>query len=144
MAGLKILDASQFAFVEKLLHEQELATVDDRFHHHVRQARSLDQVADLSTFLDRSGHRNRTRYVLAGLQGLDRLRRMARDRRIDMHRIDIGIRQQFVIGRIAFLYTVFVADLVQRFFVSLTDRGDIRVRVLQIDGNELGAETQSN
>ncbi len=51
MGSRQVLDLSEFTFRVHLLDKQELATVDDRFGHHVFQADFLDLFNNLVAFV---------------------------------------------------------------------------------------------
>jgi hypothetical protein len=53
--------------------------------------------------------------VLAGLERRDRHRGVVRDRRVDVHEVDVGVAQQVLVARVALLDAERVADRVERF-----------------------------
>ncbi len=59
---------------------------------------------------------------------------------VDMHRVDLGIFQQFIVVGIAFLNTEGITDRVEFVFAALADRGHVRVGVALVDRNEFRAE----
>ena len=89
----------ELALVVQLLHEQVLAAVDDRLHHHVDLAALALRLDDLPALVDGRRHRHGARDVLAGLERRDRLRRVVGDRRVDVHRVDVRVAQQLLVAR---------------------------------------------
>ena len=67
MGGLEELEFPEFPFVIELLHEEEFPGVNHRFHHHVFEPGGLGEFDDRFAILDRGGHGNGARDVLAGL-----------------------------------------------------------------------------
>ena len=70
----KVLQFAELAFVVQFLDEQKLAAVDNRLGHHVFKAGFIDGFAQFLAFLDGRCHRHGAHHMLAGAQGLDRLR----------------------------------------------------------------------
>ena len=68
VAAAQELEPAQLAFVVQFLHEQVLAAVDDRLHHHVDLAACALGFDDLAAFVDRGAHRDGAGDMLAGLQ----------------------------------------------------------------------------
>ena len=141
--GLEELQATEFAVIVELLHEEEFTGVDDRLHHHVAQARGLHQFHDLFAFGDRGRHRDRAGHVLAGLEGGDGLATVVRDGRVDMDRVDFRVLEERVEVRVALRDLVAVADRLELLRIALADRDDLRVRVGLVDGDEFGAEAEA-
>ena len=80
MAAAQKLYAPQFAAIVQLLREEILAAVDDGFHHHVDLAALALRLDDLTALVDRGRGRHGTGYMLAGLEGGNRLRSVIGDR----------------------------------------------------------------
>ena len=144
VAAAQELDAPELALVVELLRKQVLAAVDDGLHHHVDLAALALRFDDLPAFVDRRGRRHRAGDVLPRLEGSNRLRRVVGNRRVDVHRIDVGVREQLLEARIPRLDAELVAAGVELLPIAPADPVHLRVRVLLIDGDELGAETETD
>ena len=143
VGGLEELQTTEFTVVVHLLHEEEFARVDDRLHHHVAQARGLDQLHDLFALGDGRGHRDGAGHVLTGLEGGDGLATVVGDGRVDVDRVDFRVCEHFLVGRVALGDAVAIADLLQLGGVALADGGDLRVRVGEVNRDELRAEAEA-
>jgi hypothetical protein len=123
---------------------EELARVDDGLHHHVVPPGCLGGIDDRLDLLERGRHRDGAGHVLARLQRGDRLSRMVRDRRVDVHGVDVRIAKHVCHVGVAPRDPELVGCLRQRCRRPLADRQHLGVRVRLIDGNELGAEAESD
>ena len=63
---------------------------------------------------------------------------------IDMDGIDLGIGEKIGVVRVALFNAVFVADLVELGFGALADGCHFSVRVALVDGDEFGAEAETD
>jgi hypothetical protein len=82
--------------------------------------------------------------MLARLQRGNRLRRMIRDRRVDVDGVDVRILQQVLVARVAGGDAEAVAARVELFLVPPADRVHLGIGVTLIDRDELGAEAESD
>src|SRR5262249_52363864 len=99
---------------------------------------------DLPAFLDAGAHRHGAGDVLSGPERRDALRGVVRDRRVDMDRIDVGVLKQFVEVGVALLDSPAISALVEVLLRPPADGVHLRVGMLLINGNELGAKTQAD
>jgi hypothetical protein len=90
------LDAADRAVDDQVLHVQELTRVHDRLHHHVLLARLADGGHDGAALVERRGHRDRARDVLARPQRGDRLLGVRGDRGVDVDGVDVGVAQHLL------------------------------------------------
>jgi hypothetical protein len=139
-----MLNLAEFALRVEFLEKEELARVNDRFGHHVLEAGLLHQLDDLLAILDGRRHRHRTHDVLAGFEGRDGHRRVIRNRRIDMHGIDLRILEEVCVALVPGADAGGVADLVELLSRPLANRVHVRERVLLINRNEFGAESEAD
>ncbi len=142
VAAAQELDPPELALVVQLLHEQVLAAVDDGLHHHVDLAALALRLHDLAALVDRRRRRHGAGDVLAGLERCDRLRRVIRDRRIDVDGVDVRVAQQILVARVARRDAEPVAARVELGLVAAADGVHLGVRVPLVDRNELGAEPE--
>ncbi len=142
VAGLQELDFAEFAATIELLHEEKLPRVNHRFHHHVFQAGLARELHDLLAVLDGGGHRHGAGDVFAGAQGLDGLRGVIGDGRVDVHGLDLRIGEQLVVVLITFFDSEVVGDFVELLAVALADGDETGVRMRLINGDELCAEAE--
>ena len=140
--GLQELNPAEVAVLVELLHEQELARVHDGLHHHVLLAARDLRLNDALAVLDAGRHRHRAGDVLAGLQRLNGLLGVERNRRVDVDRVDVRVLQQLGVIGVALLDPEGVADGVQLLLIALADRDRHRIRVSLVDGDELGAKAE--
>ncbi len=91
MARLKKLNPAKLPFFIEFLDIQELPSIDDSLHHHVFQARLLDQINDLFAIRDAGSHRHGAGDMFASLQRRYRLPCVIRDGRIDVNHVHFGI-----------------------------------------------------
>ena len=138
------LDPSQLALVVQFLDEEVLAAVDDGFHHHEDlAARPLGLDEPLAVF-DAGGHRHGAGDVLAGLEGGEALGGVVGDRRVDVNGVDVGVGEELVVVGVADFDAETVAALLQPLFGAATDGGHLRVGVVLVDRDELGAEAEAD
>jgi hypothetical protein len=70
---------------------------------------------------------------LPGVQAGERHRRVRRDRRVDVHRVDVRVGEQPLVALEPSLDAELVADLLQLLGRPLTDRVQLRVGVTLVD-----------
>lgn len=128
---------------KKVLHEEELARVHDRLHHHVVLPGGLDGGDDGLTLVKRSRHGHGARDVLARVQRSDRLASVVGDRRVQMYRVHIRILEQRVERGVPLLDAERVTDSVQLLAVAAADGRESGTRMTLIGGNELRAEAET-
>ncbi len=138
------MEFAQLAFVVELLHVEEFARVDDRFHHHVFQAGRLREFDDLFAVLDRRRHGHGAGDVFASLQRRDGLFGVIGDRCIDVDRINFRILEELVVALVTLLDAVLVTDLIERGFGPLTDGRHVGVWVALIDWDEFRPESETD
>ena len=144
MGGFEELELAEFAIIVKLFHEEELAGVDDGFHHHVFQARGGAEIDDCFTVLDGGRHGDGAGDVLASLEGGDGLLGVIGNGGVDVDGVDRGISEDvFEIG-VALFDAIFIADLVERGFGALTNGHEIGVRMALVNGDEFGTEAEAD
>jgi hypothetical protein len=144
MTRREVLQLAEFALVVELLDEQKFAAVNDRLGHHVLQAGFVYGLAKLLALGDRCCHWHGAHDVLAGAQGLDGLRCVIGDRRVDVYGIDLRIFQQFVVIRVAFRDAELVGHGVHLRLVAPTHRDEVGVGMRLVDGNKLCPETEAD
>ena len=105
---------------------------------------SLHEVDDLLALVERGGHRHGAGDVFAGLERLDRLAAVIGNRRVDVNGMDVRIREQVLVGSVAFRDAELVADFIQLGLGPLADGIHVRIRMTLIDRDELGAETEAD
>src|SRR5258708_5813139 len=111
------LNAAQLAGVVQPFHEQVLSAVDDGLHHHVDLAALALPLDDLAALLDGRAGRHGAGDVLAGFQRRDRLRRLVRDPRVGVNRVDLRVLQEVLIARIPGLHAEAITAGVQLYTV---------------------------
>ena len=82
--------------------------------------------------------------MLAGLEGGDALRRVIRNRRIDVDRVDVRVLKQFIEIRVANFDPPAVAAFVQIFLGPAANRIHVGMGVLLVNGNEFGPEAEAD
>ena len=73
VGGFEELEFAEFAVIVELFHKEELASVNDSFHHHVLEAGGGAEFDDCFTVLDGGRHGDGAGDVLASLEGGDGL-----------------------------------------------------------------------
>ena len=73
VGGFEELEFAEFAVIVELFHKEELASVNDSFHHHVLEAGGGAELDDCFTVLDGGRHGDGAGDVLASLEGGDGL-----------------------------------------------------------------------
>jgi hypothetical protein len=144
VAAPQKLKAAQLALVIQVFDEQVFPAVNDRLHHHVDLAARSLGFDNLTAFVDRRAHRYRAGDVLPGLQCLERHPGVVGDRRVDMDGVDVRVIEELTIVGKAGLDAITIAALVEFFAVAPADRIDDGTRVLLIDRDKLGTETQAD
>ena len=142
MGCFQKLQLSELPLIVELLHEEKLPGVNHRLHHHVFQAGLLTKLHDLSAILHRSRHGHGASNMLPGLQGRNRMRRMIRNRGINMNRIDLRISQESVVIIIALFDAILISDFIQGRLRPLANSRHIGVRMTLINGDKLGTKSQ--
>ena len=144
MTRREVLQLAEFALVVKLLDKQKFAAVNHRLSHHVLEAGFVDGLAKFLALGDRCCHWHGAHHMLAGAQGLDGLRRVIGDRRVNMNRINLGIGQQLFVIRVALGDGELVGHGVHLRLVAPTHRDEVGVGMRLVDGNKLCAETEAD
>ena len=99
---------------------------------------------DRPALVDRGGHRHGAGHVLAGLEPGQALAGVVGDGRVDVDGVDLGIGQHVVELRVALGDAERVAQLVELLLAALADGVHLGLRMVLIDGNELGPKTQTH
>jgi hypothetical protein len=82
--------------------------------------------------------------MLARLERRDRHPPVIRDRRVDMHEIDIPVGEHVFVTFVASIDAECVSHRVQRDLRSAADRVHVRLRIAFVDRDELHAEPQTD
>ena len=82
--------------------------------------------------------------MLAGAEGGKGVLSMIGDRSIDVDGVNVRISEQILVTGESLFDAELVADLFERIRIALTDRRHLGVGMALIDGNEFGAESESN
>ena len=144
MAAPQELEPAQLALVVQLLDEQVFAAVHDGLHHHVDLAALPLGLDDLPALVDARAHRHGAGDVLARLEGRDRHPGVIRDRRIDVDGVDLGVLEHLLVVGVTGGDLVAIAAFIQALLVAAADAVHLRAGIVLIDGDELGAEAQSD
>ena len=82
--------------------------------------------------------------MFPGFERLDGLLPVIRNRRIDMHRMHVRIRQKILIGGISFFDTILVPHFIQLCAGALADGIHVGTGVALIDRDEFGPEPETD
>src|SRR5580704_7752726 len=121
VAALQILNLAEPSTAGELAGEEIFPRVEDRLRHHVSKPGSRNEFDDLSALVDRKGHRYGAHHMLARLERRDRHPPVIRDRRVDMHEIDISVGEHVFVTLVASIDSECVSHRVQRDLRSATD-----------------------
>jgi hypothetical protein len=99
---------------------------------------------DLPAFLDRKGHRDGAHNMLTGLQRGDRHPPVVRQRRVDVHQIDLLVGKQIIVSFVASIDPEGVSHRVQRSPRSPADRVHVSLWMAYVDRDELDAKPKTN